>query len=111
MPNLFTYIFMNPNEQILALSSTAIRIYFVGFFVIGLNMFIIGLFSIYSKTTCFHLIPLSFQRVVYFAIIFVFVLPPLIGVIGIWVSVPLAEFITLIAGIYFLKKNEKERIS
>lgn len=109
VPNLFTYIFMNPNEQILALSSTAIRIYFVGFFVIGLNMFIIGYFQSTVKPQLSLFLCLS--RGCVLAIIFVFVLPPLIGVIGIWVSVPLAEFITLIAGIYFLKKNEKERIS
>ena len=109
VPNLFTYIFMNPNEQILALSSTAIRIYFVGFFVIGLNMFIIGYFQSTVKPQLSLFLCLS--RGCVLAIIFVFVLPPLIGVIGIWVSVPLAEFITLIAGIYFLKKNEKERFS
>lgn len=30
-PDLYTYIFLNPDSQILALSASAIRIYFVGF--------------------------------------------------------------------------------
>ncbi len=109
VPNLFTYIFLNPNAEILALSSTAIRIYFVGFFVIGLNMFIIGYFQSTVKPQLSLLLCLS--RGCVLAIVFVFVLPPLSGVSGIWASVPLAEFITLAMGIYFLKKNKKEKLA
>ena len=50
IPDLFTYIFLNPSEEILAMSQTAIRIYFLGFFVMGINMFVVGYFSIYSQT-------------------------------------------------------------
>lgn len=109
VPNLFTYIFLNPNAEILALSSNAIRIYFVGFFVIGLNMFIIGYFQSIVKPQLSLLLCLS--RGCVLAIVFVFVLPPIIGVVGIWAAVPLAEFITLAMGIYFLKKNKKETLA
>lgn len=109
VPNLFTYIFLNPNAEILALSSNAIRIYFVGFFVIGLNMFIIGYFQSIVKPQLSLLLCLS--RGCVLAIVFVFVLPPIIGVVGIWAAVPLAEFITLAMGIYFLKKNKKEKLA
>ena len=32
VPNLFTYIFLNPDSQVLALAPAAVRLYFIGFF-------------------------------------------------------------------------------
>lgn len=106
VPNLFTYIFLNPNAEILALSPTAIRIYFTGFFVTGLNMFIIGYFQSTLKANISLLLCLS--RGCLLSILFVYILPLALGVAGIWAAVPLAEFITLFMAIYFLRKNKKE---
>ena len=106
VPNLFTYIFLNPTPLILLLSSTAIRIYFTAFFVTGVNMFIVGYFQSVIKP---HLsLLLCLLRGCILSVLFVYILPPLIGVNGIWMSVPLAEFITLFLGIFFLKKNTSE---
>ena len=49
VPNLFTYIFLNPTEELLTMSKTAIRIYFSGFFLTGINMFIVGYFQSTAK--------------------------------------------------------------
>lgn len=106
VPNLFTYIFLNPNEEILALSPIAIRIYFVGFFVTGVNMFIVGYFQSIVKPV--HSLVLCLLRGCVLNILFVTVLAPIFGVVGIWASVPLGEFVTLFIAIYFLKKNRKE---
>lgn len=106
VPNLFTYIFLNPNEEILALSPIAIRIYFVGFFVTGVNMFIVGYFQSIVKPV--HSLVLCLLRGCVLSILFVTVLAPIFGVVGIWASVPLGEFVTLFIAIYFLKKTRKE---
>lgn len=106
IPNLFTYIFLNPNEEILALSPTAIRIYFIGFFVTGINMFIVGYFQSTVRPQISLL--LCLLRGCVLSILFVTILAPLFGVNGIWASVPLGEFVTLLIAIYFLKKPEKE---
>lgn len=106
MPNMFTHIFLNPNAEILALSPTAVRTYFFGFFVTGLNMFIIGYFQSTIKPHLSLLLCLS--RGCVLSILFVYILPPLFGVIGIWSAVPLAEFITLAMAVYFLKKTKEE---
>lgn len=106
VPNMFTYIFLNPNAEILALSETAIRIYFSGFFVMGINIFVIGYFQSTVKPQ-FSLI-LCLSRGCILSVLFVYVLPLFFDVAGIWASVPLAEFITLAVALFFLKKTEKE---
>lgn len=109
VPNVFTYIFLNPNEEILALSPIAIRTYFIGFFVMGINMFIVGYFQSIVKPALSLI--LCLLRGCILSIVFVTVLAPLFGVIGIWASVPLGEFVTLFIALYFLKKNRKEALA
>ena len=99
MPNLFTYIFLNPHEEILAMSPIAIRIYFIGFFVMGINMFVVGYFQSTAKPYLSLIVCLA--RGCVLSIIFVAILAPLFGIIGIWASVPLAEFVTLFIALFF----------
>ena len=115
MPNMFTYIFLNPNEEILAMSPTAIRIYFIGFLAMGINMFVVGYFQSTAKPKLSLLVCLA--RGCVLSIIFVTILAPTFGINGIWASVPLAEFVTLFISIYFLARksvrqmNAKEEIA
>ena len=106
MPNLFTYIFLNPNKEILAMSPTAIRTYFIGFFVTGINMFIVGYFQSIVKPGISLL--LCLLRGCVLSILFVKILSPLFGIVGIWASVPLAELVTLLIAFYFIRKTGKE---
>ena len=104
-PNIFTYIFLNPTKEILELSPLAIRIYFTGFFITGINMFIVGYFqSIIQPQLA---LVLCLLRGCVLGIVFVYLLAPLFGVIGIWASIPLSECITLILAIYFLKRSKR----
>lgn len=106
-PNMFTYIFLNPSEEILAMSPTAIRIYFIGFFVMGINMFVVGYFQAIAKPYLSLIVCLA--RGCVLSIIFVVILAPLLSVVGIWASVPFAEFVTLFISIYFLIKESNRR--
>lgn len=106
VPNLFTYIFLNPNEEILALSPIAIRTYFVGFFVTGINMFVVGYFQ--STVKPLLSLILCLLRGCVLSILFVTILAPIFGIVGIWASVPLAEFVTLFIALFLLKKSSKE---
>lgn len=109
VPNVLTRIFLNPNEEILAMSPTAIRIYFLGFFVTGVNMFAVGYFQSIEKPQLSLIICLA--RGCVLSILFVSILAPLFGIVGIWASVPMAECITLFIAIYFIKKRTKEEIA
>lgn len=106
IPNAFTSIFLNPNEEILALSPVAIRTYFTGFFVMGVNMFIVGYFQSTVKPGLSLL--LCLLRGCVLSILFVMLLAPSLGIVGIWSAVPLSEFVTLFIALYFLRKITKE---
>lgn len=101
VPNFFTYIFLNPTQEILNLSSSAIRIYFLGFFVTGINMFTINYFQ--ATVQAVRSLTLCLLRGCLLNILFVFILPPVFGVSGIWACVPLCEFLSLLLGMFLLK--------
>ena len=114
VPNMFTYIFINPNEEILAMSESAIRIYFIGFFVMGINMFVVGYFQSIEKPYLSLIVCLA--RGCVLSLIFVSILAPKFGVVGIWASVPLAELVTLCLSVCLLNgknhiKNTKEEVA
>lgn len=106
VPNLFTYIFLNPNEEILSMTPSAIRIYFIGFLVMGINMFAVGYFQSTAKPMLSLIVCLL--RGCVLSILFVTILAPLFGIVGIWAAVPLGEVVTLFIAIYFMKKYTKE---
>ncbi len=103
VPDLFTYVFLKPNAEILALSKTAVRIYFSGFLIMGANMFIIGYFQAILKPQ--RSLFLCLARGCVLSILFVYILPQFWGVTGIWAAVPLAELCTFVLAVFFLKKN------
>lgn len=105
-PNIFTYIFLNPNEEILALSPTAIRIYFTGLLAMGVNMFLVGYFQATIQPGISLL--LCLLRGCLLSILFVTLLTPFFGIVGIWAAVPLSEFVTLFISLYFLKRKKQE---
>ena len=109
VPNLFTYIFLDPNEEILAMSPMAIRIYFVGFFVMGINMFVVGYFQSTAKP--YLSLTVCLARGCVLSIIFVSILAPVFGITGIWAAVPLGELVTLFMSLYFMKKSKKEALA
>lgn len=109
IPNLFTYIFLTPNEEILAMSPMAIRIYFAGFFVMGINMFVVGYFQSTAKP--YLSLTVCLARGCVLSIIFVSILAPIFGIIGIWAAVPLGELVTLFMSLYFIKKSKKEALA
>ncbi len=93
VPNLFTYIFLNPDADILALSGPAIRIYFTGFLLMGVNMVFICYFqavfrNVYSLLICL-------LRGCILVILFAYLLPSFFNVTGIWTAFPAAELVTM----------------
>lgn len=104
VPDLFTYIFLHPTKEILELSATAVRIYFLGFFVTGINMFTINYFQ--ATVQAVRSLTLCLLRGCLLNILFIFILPAVFGITGIWACVPLCEFISLILGICLLKTSK-----
>lgn len=111
VPDFFTYIFINPDSAILSMSASAIRIYFVGFMMLGINMVFICYFQAILKNGYSMIICL--MRGLILVVAFAYIFPLFMGVTGIWLAVPAAETITMLFGIYliYFKKSSKREIN
>ena len=105
VPNLFTYIFLEPTSKILTLAAPAIRIYFTGFLFLGINMVFICYFQSVAKSV--QSLSLCLLRGCILVVAFVYILPVFFGSTGIWLAFPVAEFLTMIVGICFYRQDLK----
>ena len=107
VPDMFTYIFLHPDAEILALSAPAVRIYFVGFLLMGINMVFICYFQAVFKNGCSLL--LCLLRGCVLVILFAYLLPAFLDLTGIWAAFPAAELVTMVIGIWLTARTvEKE---
>lgn len=111
VPDFFTYIFINPDSAILSMSASAIRIYFVGFMMLGINMVFICYFQAILKNGYSMIICL--MRGLILVVAFAYIFPLFMDVTGIWLAVPAAETITMLLGIYliYFKKSAQREIN
>lgn len=111
VPDFFTYIFINPDSAILSMSAPAIRIYFVGFMMLGINMVFICYFQAILKNGYSMIICL--MRGLILVVAFAYIFPLFMDVTGIWLAVPAAETITMLFGIYliYFKKSTQREIN
>lgn len=101
VPNFYTYIFLNPDKDILSLSAEAVRIYFVGFIFLAVNMVYISYFQSVVKNM--YSLIICLLRGCIFVILFVYLLPVFLDVSGIWLAFPAAELLTMFVGSRMMK--------
>ncbi len=87
------------------IASYGIKLFSWGFLMIGLNVFISGYFTSIGNGKISAII--SILRSLVFVTIAVVILPGFIGISGIWISIPIAELLTIAFSIYFYMKKGK----
>lgn len=107
VPDLFTYIFLDPGPEILKLAAPAVRIYFTGFLFLGVNMVFICYFQSVARSGKSLL--LCLMRGCVFVIAFAYILPLLFGSTGIWLAFPAAELVTMATGICIYRKELQKK--
>lgn len=100
--DLLVSIFADKNSNVYALGVNAVKLFSCAFLFMGINLFSSSLFTAFSNGKISAVI--SFLRTLVFVVISVLILPLIIGVNGVWLSVPLAEFLAIMVSIYFLRK-------
>lgn len=99
-------IFVSYDEALLIMTTRAIRIFALSYIISGLNIFSSSFF------TALHNGPIStaisFLRTLLFQIAFIFILPLVFGLDGIWLAVVIAEVLTLLFSMGFLIANRKK---
>jgi putative MATE family efflux protein len=96
-------LFASGNEEMLSLAVKGSRIYAFTFLMCGFNIINSGYFTAIGDARASIIIAAS--RGIVFIIIGINVLPVIIGMSGIWLTVPFAEFVTFILGTYLVKTN------
>lgn len=76
------------------LASVGFRMFAVNFLFSGINIASSGFFTALSNGKISALI--SFSRTLVFIVISLLILPRIFGIVGAWIAVPVAEFLTLI---------------
>lgn len=101
-PEQITSLFVNPTPEIMEMSITAVRIYFLSFLPLGLNMLCSTYLQCVMKPG--NAMAVCLLRGVVLSSILVVVLPVIWGVNGIWAVMAVTETVTLFAAVFFWRK-------
>ena len=99
-------IFAKNYPDLLEISTRAMEIYSVCYFIAGFSMFGSGLFTSLNNGLMSALI--SICRTLVFQIVAVYVLPLIWGVDGIWASIVVAEFLASVLTLIMIIVNKKK---
>lgn len=103
---LLASIFVSYNTQLLEMTTRAIQLFSLSYFISGFNIFASSFFTALNNGVVSGAI--SFLRTLLFQIIMIMVLPSLWGVDGIWLAVVFAESLALVVSAVFLIANKKK---
>lgn len=92
-------------EQMTVLGQKAVTLYCIAFFFTGFNLVCGAFFASTNKQTNSFIICLS--RGLVLPIILLYINSATIGIVGVWLAVPIAEFITMLIGILMLILSNK----
>ena len=100
-----SYIYASYDRGLLQMTVLGFRLFSFSFLFAGLSIFFSSFFTALNNGLISAI--LSFSRVFLFQIPAVLLLPRLWDVNGIWISVTVAELLTVLAGVFFLLKYRK----
>ncbi|NBI06126.1 MATE family efflux transporter [Senegalia massiliensis] len=102
-PEQLISLFTEGSEELITIATRGIRIYFVAFVIMGVNIVIGTYFQSIELSNFSTMITLS--RGVVMLLLSLFILSYIFNMNGVWLSVPVAEFTTLLFGVILLKKE------
>lgn len=100
-PTLIT-LFTPKDTNVFNITLYGLKIYALSFLIVGVNIFTSAMFTAFSNGKVSALI--SFLKAFIFESLGILILPLFFSVNGIWLSVPVAQFIQIFVCIYFYKK-------
>ncbi|AFS77165.1 Na+ driven multidrug efflux pump, MATE efflux family [Gottschalkia acidurici 9a] len=100
-PNALISIFNKDNAELADITSRGIRLYFIAFIFMGLNIVMASYIQSTEQARTSMIISLS--RGFIFIILFLAILPKVFGIDGVWLTLPLAEIMTVILSVVCFK--------
>lgn len=99
-------LFVGYDESLFIMTKNALRIYSIGFIIMGFSIFGSAFFTALGNGIISALI--SFLRTFIFQIAAVIILPMILDLTGIWLSVPVSELFAFLITIFFFAKMRKK---
>lgn len=84
------------------LTKKSLRLYSIAYIISGINILIAGYFTSINKVK--QASTITALRGIILIIILINILPRFLGDVGLWLTVPIAEVLTLIISLFFLKR-------
>lgn len=103
---VFARCYLSAEPELIPLGEHGLRIFTLAFLFIGFNVFASTLFTALNNGLISGI--LSTLRTLIFQIVFILLLPKLLGVDGIWWAVVPAELCSLIVVIFFIVKEHRK---
>ena len=94
-----------PDGHVFDLTWEGLKLFSPVFMFIGVNVFLSGYFTALGNGFISALI--SSMRSLILVVVFIFILPKLIGVSGIWLTMPMAEAVTVFMAVYLFRSHGK----
>lgn len=101
-------LFVSGNQEVLRLAVNGSKIYAFSFLLCGFNIINSGFFTAIGNARASIII--SASRGLIFILIGIYILPMIIGLNGVWLTVPFAELMALIIGIALLNKRNNKKV-
>ncbi len=99
-------VFSEKGTSVYEIARSGFLIFPFSFLFCGLNIFTSATFTALSNGKLSAI--LSFLRTFVLIIVLLLTLPNFLGVIGVWLAVPIAEFITMIVALVFINQNKEK---
>ncbi|MBF2613790.1 multidrug efflux MATE transporter FepA [Listeria welshimeri] len=101
--NLLVSMFGNFSPEIRDLASNGIKLFYTAYLFMGFNFVMMTYFQTSDKVKMATWITIS--REIIFMVIFLLILPPIIGIPGVWLAIPISEMIVAGSIIFYMKKK------
>ena len=98
-------VFVGYDKALYELTASGFMIYSVHFLFCGIGIFGSSFFTALNNGLISAVI--SFFRTVVFQVVFVLLLSFLFGIVGVWLSIVVAEFLSMLLSVFFLVKYKK----
>ena len=99
-------VYINSTSDIFPLALHGFVLFAISYLFAGFNIYASGLFTALHNGKVSAII--SLMRTFVFLVLCLMILPRLIGADGIWLAVPVAEFLSCIISVYYMIKYRKE---
>lgn len=98
--------FIQPGNTVYDLAVHGLDLFSWGFLVMGFNIFASGVFTAFGNGKISAVI--SFARALLFILVGLILLVPTLQLEGVWLTIPFAEFVTVIIAAILIKRYRKE---